>query len=62
MENPNGKNEVKLSVPCCNDEELEISFKTKETGFISEIFTTITKRIGLDVKVSSAVRKGGGDG
>lgn len=58
MENPNGKNEVKLIIPCCNEEELEITYKAKDNKFASSVFKMMAERVGIPVTFSEP-RKGG---
>lgn len=47
MKNENGKNEVKIVIPCCNGEEAQIIYRTDDNLFPYEIFKTISKRMGL---------------
>ena len=58
MENPNGQNEVKIIVPCCNDEELEIIYKAKDNKLASSVFKMMSDRVGIQVSFSEP-KKGG---
>lgn len=64
MKNENGKNGIKIVIPCCNNEEVEITYKTEDNLFPYEIFKMISKRMGLQATLKQAdgdlhIEKGG---
>jgi hypothetical protein len=58
MKNENGKNEIKITIPCCNEEEATISYKTSDNLFPYEIFKMLSKRIGLSATLKQAADDG----
>jgi hypothetical protein len=65
--NTNGKNEITIKLPCCNDEEWSTTYKTDDNLFPYQIFRLMAERVGLKASFRQekegevTIEKGGGD-
>lgn len=50
-ENANGKNEIKIYIPNCNNEEMEFIYRSPDNKLPYSIFQTLLSRVGLTATV-----------
>lgn len=57
--NPNGQNEVNITIPCCDKGVLTVNFKSVDNKPAAEAFKAIMRELGIDTTFAET-RKGGG--